>query len=78
MWTNKYLDIKRNTLFKYLDKFPDVPNKTLARIIYRDQPELFESVEDARNGVRRYRGCKGKIHRSHLTITKYLKNDKLA
>lgn len=68
-----YRDLKRNTVFGYLEKYPDTPNKTLARMLKRDYPDLFIDIEDARTIVRRYRGKSGKQAREDITITKYYK-----
>ena len=36
-----------------------ISKKGLARLIYKDYPDLFKDVEDARECVRRYTGAKG-------------------
>lgn len=41
-------------------KFPDVPSRTLARQLRRDEPKLFKSVEYARLMIRKVRGNQGK------------------
>jgi metallophosphoesterase superfamily enzyme len=40
-------------------KTKGLPSKQLARILMRDDPGLFRSVEQARSAVRHYRGAKG-------------------
>ena len=69
----EYLDLKRNCVFEYLDKYPDTPSKTIARMLKRDYTELFEDIEDARGVVRRYRGAQGKKMREEIKLTKYYK-----
>lgn len=44
-------------------QFPDVPSRTLARQLRRDEPKLFPSVERARDHVRLIRGANGKKRR---------------
>ncbi len=44
-------------------KFPDAPTLTLAKKCYRQHPELFTSVENARGRVREYRGNSGSAQR---------------
>ena len=70
-----YKEIKRKVLFDVLDKYPDVPNLTAARILFRDHPEFFDSIEQARSIIRYYRGAKGDVCRKALVETKYLRNE---
>jgi len=44
---------------KYCRKYPTVPNRTLSRMMHKENPKLFTSVEQARNAVRLYRGTHG-------------------
>ena len=69
--------LRRKVLCEYLDKYPKVANLTLARIVYRDHPEIFESIEKARAQIRVYRGAYGKYARETMSFNKYFKNDKL-
>jgi hypothetical protein len=73
--TTEYHRLRRNILFSYLDKYPDAPSRTLARMIFRDNPFYFHSIEDARKYVRVYRGTAGKLHRLTIRETKYYKHD---
>jgi len=43
----------------YIARFPDAPTKTLARLAYRENPELWSSLEAARNSFRYARGANG-------------------
>ena len=61
------------TVKEYLGKFTNTSNLCLARIIYRDNPELFMSVEHARAIIRYYRGSKGKQNRSELKDRRYVR-----
>lgn len=49
--------------YQYCKKFPDAPDLTLAKKLYKDEPLLFKSIESARDAVRTYRGHKGKATR---------------
>lgn len=46
-------------VLEYLQKYPKLAKKTLARKIYEENPELFTDVEHARNRVRYYTGALG-------------------
>jgi len=57
---------------EYLGKYPDMPTRTLARLLKKDHPKLFTSVESARSLVRVYRGANGKGCRDNLTIRDFI------
>ena len=40
----------------YCLQYPDIPDLTLARILYREQPKVFSSIAQARDSVRWHRG----------------------
>ena len=44
---------------EYLEKYPNVPSLTLARMILRDHPLVYNSVEHARISIRSFRGAAG-------------------
>lgn len=44
---------------EYLDKFPNTNSLTLAKLIYKENTEVFNSVEAIRNVIRYYRGAIG-------------------
>lgn len=48
---------------EYCKKWPKVGDMTLAKMLFKDEPILFSSNEDARNKVRYYRGHFGKNNR---------------
>jgi predicted phosphodiesterase len=52
---------------EYLRKFPNTGSLTLARIVYNDNKELFNTVETARNRIRYYRGAHGNGNRQSIT-----------
>lgn len=50
---------KQGIVLEYLDKFPNTPTRTLARMIYKEHSLDFPSENSVRNNVQRYRGEKG-------------------
>lgn len=57
---------------KYLDEFPNLPNKTLARKIYEENKLVFKDVESIRTIIRNYKGSHGKSNLKSLSTDKYL------
>lgn len=58
---------------EYLKRFPNVPTKTIADKIYKENKELFSTPETARTRVRYYRGSLGDTNRDMLADTTHLK-----
>jgi hypothetical protein len=54
---------------EYCQKFPTASSLQLARILRRDEPKLFASVEVARSAVRYYRGTCGPRNRGQVEHT---------
>jgi predicted phosphodiesterase len=52
--------IAGETAVQYIRKFPNYPNKTLARMLVDREPVLFQDVERTRLMIRTYRGNNGK------------------
>lgn len=50
---------------------PDIPSRTLAKIIYYKNKQLFFNIESVRSSIRRYRGKNGKGSLKYI-----IKNDK--
>lgn len=50
---------KQSACADVLRKFPNIASLSAAKIVYRDNPELFTSIESARNTLRRMRGASG-------------------
>lgn len=50
----------------YLLKYPDLPSRTLARIICKERPEMFDNIEMARRLVRYMRGTGGRKDRQRV------------
>jgi predicted phosphodiesterase len=64
---------KEQTL-DYLAKFKGSPKQAIARVLFKDFPELFRSVEDARDSVRRVTGAKGKRDQHQATYVDIRRN----
>lgn len=56
---------------QYLTVYPDHPALTLAKLVYKDNPEVFSSVEHARTTIRTYLGQLGKQSRRKITDTEF-------
>jgi predicted phosphodiesterase len=52
---------------EYLRKFPKIQSMTLAKKIYSENKEVFNTLETVRTAIRSYRGKSGKQNRKHLT-----------
>jgi len=51
--------LSSQVVIEYLDKWPNVPNCTLAKKIYAEQSQLFNNSEHVRGIIRIYRGRSG-------------------
>jgi predicted phosphodiesterase len=60
---------------EYLSKWPDLNSLTLARLIYKENPETFTDIESTRNRIRYYRGNSGEVHKGFLKDKKFLRTD---
>lgn len=61
-------------VLEYLKKYPDIPNLQLARIIYRDNIELFNNLEAVRSNIRYYKGSSGSGNRKKLKNKIYVRD----
>ena len=52
--------------YEYLKKFPDIKSRTLARLLRKEHPLVFASVEQARSAVRYLRGRNGDLNRDDM------------
>ena len=50
-----------------IKKFPDAPNRTIARYLRETHPRDFQSIDQARNAVCYHRGNRGDAHRKRLS-----------
>lgn len=57
----------------YLEKYPDKPSMTIARLIYFENPVLYKSIEQVRHRVRYYRGQSGEYHRENCTDKRFFR-----
>jgi len=55
--------IKREIVQDYIQRFPDLPNRTLASMIFTKEEGLFVDVEAARRMIRYYKGADGDDNR---------------
>jgi len=60
------------TALEYLDKYPNTASLTIARIMRKEQPEIFATVEAARTVIRHYRGAMGKESRESVKVKTHL------
>ena len=51
---------------EFIARFPDVENRTLARLMFKEQPKVFTTLENARNTVRHVRGASGAKQKRHI------------
>lgn len=63
-------DTLSRTVIRYVNEYPDVPSRTLSRMIFSKHPQLFINIESVRDSVRYYRGKKGSINQKKV-INKY-------
>jgi predicted phosphodiesterase len=61
-----------NIVKEYLEKFPKVQSLTLAKKIYKENKEVFNTLDSVRTAVRRYRGKNGKVALKELRDTRFL------
>ena len=66
-------ELKQTTkiVLAYLERFPEMPNRTLARKIVEELPGVFKSDEHARSTIRIYKGSNGDKKRKSCTIKKH-------
>ena len=65
---------KKEIADKLLDKYPEAPTKTLARIAYRDNPSVWPNLDAARSYFRVQRGANGvKMRRESTDKSHYRK-----
>ena len=74
MGLNPYMKLKQKIVFTYMDKFPEAPSNQIAKILFRDNPTIFRSSEQARRIIRYYRGKSGALNLRKLKTKKYLKD----
>ncbi len=60
-------------VLEYCKKFPNSPDLTLAKKIYKENPESFKSQDSCYQSVRMYRGHQGKRMREKVTTKEVFK-----
>lgn len=65
------ITIKGELAQEYLRKYPDKNKLTLARILYKENPEVYGTIEDARSQIRRWTGALGKDHRQAISTKEF-------
>jgi predicted phosphodiesterase len=71
------LTIKQQIIRDYLDRFKDLPRAKLARIIWKDNIETFQSPSHVGELLRYYEGKKGQIYFNKLADKKHVRKDKM-
>lgn len=66
-------EIRNTIICNHLAKFPDVGSRTIARIIFRDYKEYFNTEEDIRYMIRYRRGATGSGRLKELKDKRYVK-----
>lgn len=67
---HRELGAKRNALIDaILQDEPGIPHRTAGALLFRARPDLFSSVDTARNAVRTRTGCHGKDNRAKTEAT---------
>jgi hypothetical protein len=69
----KTITLKGEIVLKWLEKWPDLPKKQLARMIYNSDNNhlVFADQENVRRLIRTYRGQNGNRHRKYTRIKKF-------
>jgi len=57
-----------------LEEHKDAPSLTIAKIIFTDHPNLFNTIEHARGTVRQYRGVHGEKSRNEIPDKRFFKS----
>ena len=57
---------------QYIERFPNLPSRTLAAKIYNENNQLFKNIESVRYQIRYYRGKSGKTQLSRLANKKFV------
>lgn len=66
--------VKGEIVDKVLTDFPNSPSLTLAKKIYKENPKVFTSIDDARSTIRYYRDAMGKKTSKYLSTRKHVRD----
>lgn len=64
--------IKHDVVTDYIAKFPELPNNTLAHLIFSREEGLFTSPESARSAIRYYKGALGEKNLAQVISKGYV------
>lgn len=67
-----FKNIRNEKVNEVMNRFPDLPSRTLARVLFAEAPELFSSIDHARSIVRYLRGTNGDKNRKCVKNRKYV------
>ena len=62
------------TVKSYLEKYPDLPTLTLAKMIYKENPEITTSIESVRSAIRYNRGALGSKNKDGLIDRRFIRD----
>ena len=65
-------NIGREIVLQYLEDWSHLPSLTLARKIYKENPAIYNGVEQVRSKIRRLKGQNGEYSRQGETIKTYM------
>jgi predicted phosphodiesterase len=66
------MTLKGEIVTDYLRQWPNVPKQTLAKMIYKENVEVFKDVENVRDLIRSHTGKHGKKKRDSLSNKEFL------
>lgn len=66
--------LKCQIVTEYLEKYPELPTLTLAKVIYEHNKEVFNDVENVRTVIRNYRGALGVEHLNLLSDRRFIRD----
>ena len=69
-----FYNIRNKKVYEVMDRFPNLPSRTLARILFAEAPELFNNIDHARGIIRYLRGTCGDKNRKWLQNRKYVQS----
>ena len=65
--------IGRKLVKQAMEKFPDAPNLSLARKLYSENPEIWNTLDSCRAAIRFYRGASGDKLRNQIDDKRFLR-----
>ena len=71
--TKAYFQGRDKVISDVLDKYNDLPSRTIARMLFNQYPAYFPTIEIARVAIQYRRGRTGEAHRKKLKDKRYVK-----